>query len=192
MELVTIFEADNIEKGGIYSVRYNTGEKDEFERLFDEWADPEIVECFCNNHLEQLGIIPFGSNSLIKVAENIMDEAAELEEMLLELVESGATQEGHNLQQLFRPLDNRVYELTSLQASKASAKTRYRRYPLIRLYAIRLAPNLYIITGGAIKVTAKMADDKNLIEELNKINRVIQWLKDQDILFPEDLKKTDE
>jgi hypothetical protein len=44
------------------------------------------------------------------------------------------------------------------------------------LYAIRLESGRYIITGGAIKLTATMQERVHTLEELNKLNMVRDYL----------------
>ena len=46
----------------------------------------------------------------------------------------------------------------------------------LRLYAIRLESGRYIITGGAIKLTATMQEREHTLEELNNLNRVRDYL----------------
>jgi hypothetical protein len=46
---------------------------------------------------------------------------------------------------------------------------------LLRLYALRLSPSFFIITGGAIKLSAKM-DRPYLQHQLARINEVERWL----------------
>lgn len=188
MELVPIFVGTNPElEGGLYAVRYEPGRPDEFERLFDCWNDTEYLEAFCQEHLEDL---PGGFFREISVEEAVMDiweEAADLKEMLLELTEAGFAGDGENLQNIFKPLNNNEYVLVPLQKSKASLKTRHRPAPRLRVYAIRLAPNLYIITGGAIKLTATMSSRQHLMAELAKIARVRQWLIENGIACSDDL-----
>ena len=43
-------------------------------------------------------------------------------------------------------------------------------------YAIRLESGRYIITGGAIKLTATMQEREHTLEELNKLNKVRDYL----------------
>jgi hypothetical protein len=59
--------------------------------------------------------------------------------------------------------------------------------PRIRIYAIRLTPNLFIVTGGAIKLTATMQERPHLREELTKLEHVRTWLKENEFDIPESL-----
>lgn len=188
MKLVPIFVAENLEEAqGLWAIRYDD-ECDEYERLFDCWTDPEYLTEFYNIHIDDLYCSPFNYNKSVSdaVLETI-EEAHELEETILRLAEFGFRNEDSNLQHLFKPLVNHVYELSVLQKSKASVKTKWRPHPKLRIYAIRLAPNLYIVTGGAIKLTRGMEERPHTREELNKIERVRRWLQQKGITEPEDL-----
>lgn len=48
----------------------------------------------------------------------------------------------------------------------------------MRLYAIRLDPNLYVITGGAIKLTETMNERDHTKNELQKLEQAAVWLKE--------------
>lgn len=188
MELVPIFVGESHQDSGLWAVRYSE-DPDEFERLFDLWHDTEYLETFFRNNIHDLPRDFASSHEDIihEAVESTMDEADELEDALLTFVKGGFAQNGQNLQQIFQPLDNRVYELRTLQKSKASVKSRWRPSPKLRIYAIRLAPNLYIITGGAIKLTHTMNERPHLVEELQKIEQVRQWLQQKGISEPEDI-----
>lgn len=62
------------------------------------------------------------------------------------------------------------------------SKTKPHRKSWIRLYAIRIAKHLYVITGGAIKLTQYMKEREHTKLELQKMNRVVEFLKEQDLI----------
>ncbi|GAA4736916.1 hypothetical protein [Flavisolibacter ginsenosidimutans] len=189
MELVPIFVGTNSDDGGLWAIQYNE-ETDEFERLFDLWANVEYLESFFREHIHDLAATSWTNDTDELIEETVfslLDEAEELEDALIYYVKGGLAGNGLALQQLFKPLDNRIYELKPLQKSKASIRTRQRPNPKLRIYAIRLAPNLYIVTGGAIKLTHTMNERPHLVAELQKIERVREWLKSEGISEPEDL-----
>ena len=51
----------------------------------------------------------------------------------------------------------------------------------LRVYAIRLEKNVFVITGGAIKLTHTMQDRLHTQEELNKLNQCRQYLLDNGV-----------
>jgi hypothetical protein len=70
-------------------------------------------------------------------------------------------------------------------ATHLKSKARIRK-GWLRLYAIRLAKNCYLMTGEAIKLTQDMKRD-HLEEELKKLEHAKHFLRDNGIDFPEDL-----
>ena len=85
-----------------------------------------------------------------------------------------------NLDELFRPLENT--RLSEVLLGREKAKGQYHTHASwLRLYAIRLESGRYIITGGAIKLTATMQEREHTLEELHKLNKVRDYLLSQGI-----------
>ena len=55
----------------------------------------------------------------------------------------------------------------------------------LRLYAIKLIPGVYIITGGAIKLTATMQEREHTKNELVKMDEVRRFLLEENIIDDE-------
>ena len=174
MEIVRIFGEENAEEG-LYALRYKSNQRDEFSRLFDLWNDTEYVFNFCVNNQEDIFSAFQRHLSTEEAVEEIMDEAMLLEQQLFDYTAE------IRLQELFKPLSNNEYTLYPLQKSKASVAFRKIRRPKLRIYAIRLAPNLFIITGGSIKLTATMNDRPHLLAELKKLDLVKNWLTENEL-----------
>ena len=66
-----------------------------------------------------------------------------------------------------------------LQKEKARLKRKYGHSSWLRLYAIKLIQGNYIITGGAIKLTATMQEREHTRQELVKIDRVRRYLLEE-------------
>jgi hypothetical protein len=52
---------------------------------------------------------------------------------------------------------------------------------MIRIYALKLPDDLFLITGGTIKITAKMQDREHTKLELSKFEQTKLYLKDNGI-----------
>ena len=52
----------------------------------------------------------------------------------------------------------------------------------LRIYAIKIDENCFLITGGAIKMSQKMQDHPDSNNELSKINKAKEYLKDNDVV----------
>ena len=90
--------------------------------------------------------------------------------------------EDDDLDSLFRPLNNNETAETLLQKDKARLKKRHVHSSWLRIYAIRLSTGDYIITGGAIKLTLKMEEREHTRLELDKIERVRNFLLNEHII----------
>jgi hypothetical protein len=189
MLLVYIFGPGNLEGDGLWAVQYSDNALNIFEQVFKNWRDVEWMFNFCCEHIEDIKEFMGQEVTPEIAAEELMDEADELEKELLD----ASLREGMaaNLQALFKPLDDRDKTISVLQCSKAKAKARgkkWGKHPKLRIYAIRINPTTYVVTGGTIKLTHEMKDRIHTADELRKINRVQAWLKSDDIAYPEDLK----
>jgi len=59
----------------------------------------------------------------------------------------------------------------------------------LRIYAIKLETGRYVITGGAIKLTATMQEREHTLKELQHLNQVRDFLKTQGISDYEGFKE---
>jgi len=148
----------------LYAFKYPENETDELERVFDEWADMEFLyDFFVENEIDI-------KTSIEEAIKKINNEAIFLRKKLMELAKANPNQ----LNQLFKNLNN--YEYTNQDLSKQKARNRW-----LRLYAIKIDENNYVITGGAIKLTQLMQDRPHTNQELIKINKCRDYLKDHGV-----------
>ena len=86
-----------------------------------------------------------------------------------------------NLDRFFRPLENN----RSSEMILGKEKGRPHRRSWLRLYAIKLSVGIYIITGGAIKLTRTMQEREHTLQELEKMEKVRNFLVREHV-FDED------
>lgn len=77
---------------------------------------------------------------------------------------------------IFRPLENNRSRDILLGKEKAKLMCRPEHPSWLRLYAIKLEPGCYIITGGAIKLTRTMEERQHTLIELQKLEKVRNFL----------------
>ncbi|PRY09818.1 hypothetical protein CLV24_11722 [Pontibacter ummariensis] len=189
MELVPIF-ADP--KPSIFAVLFDeegdeTEENvDEFRKAFSLWGDVEYLERFFEENRLDLESGFYGNMTVSEAVEVTLEEAQALEDKLYELAENRQFDGSDNLEAIFRSLDNNDYKTTSLQRSKAYGG---RRKSWLRIYAIRIAPNLFVITGGAIKLTLQMGERAHTRKELMKLDRVRYFLKEEGLIDESDFER---
>ena len=165
MEIVHIFGEC------LYAMKYDDEAKDEFSRLFELWNDPEYLEDFFNEHKKDLNSGFWKTTQIFDAMFETFDYASELEEKLLTLAENKNSQHQTGLETLFKPLHNSQSSVYTLGHTKAKATW-------LRIYALRIEKDVYLITGGAIKLTLQMEIREHTKEELRKLERCREYLKE--------------
>ena len=186
MKIRLIFGPKEAPEEGLWAMRWDGEPTDAFRKLLVDWADPEYMFKFCVDHLLDVQH-KFGyAIDPVVAATELMDEAQVLKELLYRL--GTRRQPDAQLQQVFKPLGNEG-SLTELQLSKASVKGRTYKDPKLRIYAVRVGENTYVVTGGAIKLTDRMGERPHTQAQLERVQRARDWLKSENIIYPEDLKE---
>jgi len=101
-----------------------------------------------------------------------IDQAKRLECVMLDITPEA------NLDILFKHLENSRYWEMVLGREKAYGDGGYRHQSWLRIYAIKIEPGVYLVTGGAIKLTATMEQRSHTLAELAKMERVRNYLLD--------------
>lgn len=174
MEIVNIFV---LVEESLYSVHYDTEPQHEFARLFDLWRDAEYLEQFFRTHIEDLKNGIWGDISIEEAMFRTREEANRLEEELIDIAELGKEDQYNTLSSLFKPLHNTTTSIESFESNKVTGDE---RNSWLRIYAIRIESNLFLVTGGAIKLTKTMNEREHLLHELSKFDLVREFLKDED------------
>lgn len=174
MEIVHIFGEC------LYAIKYDGETKDEFRRLFDLWNDPEFLEDFFSEHQKDLFNDFWKTSGVFDAIFKTYEFASELEEQILKLAGSRKSQHLPGLETIFKPLHNSQSNVYTLNLSKAKATW-------LRIYALRVEKDVYLITGGAIKLTLMMEARTHTKEELRKINMCRDFLIAQGIVDHEGL-----
>lgn len=170
----------------LYSVQFEGSTLDELADIFDKWSDVEYLHDFFTQHIKDLqnGFYDdqYGMLSVENAVEITLNEALDLEEELLSLAKQGK-EAGPNLQRIFKPLDNNDYKQQSLQKNKATGAN---RKSWLRIYAIRIGPNTFVICGGGIKLTPTMNEVAHLRLALSKLDITKNHLKEIGVLDEDD------
>jgi hypothetical protein len=148
----------------------------EFRRLFDFWNDPIRLRTFFEEHEEDLKDDYWEGITIDEAIEKTRKEAKKLEAILLEYAEKGKTTRTRNLSMLFKPLSNgKIEKKLEKDKVKVDGKKTW-----IRLYAIRIDHNFFMICGGAIKLRKTLNDRTYLLKELQKLEITRNYLMDDD------------
>lgn len=169
MKIVTIFAPY------LYAIKYSGEKFDELQRLFMEWRDLEHTASFFEEHSNDLEYFN------IDIDEAVLEtfkETKAFQRNLFQLTKKG----NPNLDSIFRNLDNREFRI--LQLWKQKSKRRW-----LRLYAIRIDTNVYLITGGAIKLTKTMEERPHTLLELSKLEKCKNYLNDNGVFDSDSFKE---
>lgn len=154
----------------LWAVKYPEKDTDELTLLFRNWSNFNYLLDFFLNNLDDLQNF-FHVERVREAIQDTFEDAGELEKLILDFPYT------ENLDGLFHPLslaDNRAVELTR---EKARNWERERHASWLRVYAIRVEKNVFIVTGGAIKLTPAMQDRPQTQAELDKMNKCRDFLK---------------
>ena len=164
----------------LWSVKYPEKEVDELTMLFRNWSNGSYLLDFFLSNMEDLKNF-FHIQRLSNAVKDTVEDAQVLQKLILDFPYT------EHLDGLFHPLslaDNRVQEMTR---EKARNWNRSRHASWLRIYAIRVEEDVFVITGGAIKLTPAMQDRPHTQKELEKLNQCREYLKSNGVIDRESL-----
>ena len=179
-----MFALEIINNDSLYSVKYEENDENELRIIFNQWSDTEYLEQFFEDNKTDLQREFYNYISIEEAILRTLDEAEKLEDELIRIAKAGQTNRYENLQTFFKPLYDNEYPLPKHQKSKAYGSL-FKSW--LRLYAIRVEPNVFIITGGAIKLTKTMNDRPHLIKELDKLEKVKRFFEEEELIDNESI-----
>ena len=150
MKIVAIFA----EK--LYACQYDKETLNEYARLMNLWTD--VV------YLRQYASQNYIADKWNFITE-VMQDAKFIDNLIEEIIRDRA-----QLESFFRPLNDIETGVKILSFQKG------KRYKL-RVYAVKLDKNLFLITGGAIKLVHKMKEHLDTQIEKDKLEQVKIYLK---------------
>ena len=159
MEIVNIFATY------LYAFRYDNIDN-EYRRLIKLWTDTEYVKKFAEDNN-----IKNKNNFIDKVAQ----DADDIDDFLKYIVE-----DGNLLGDYFAPYNDSElgFKILSLQKGKKKQSN-------LRIYAIKIAENLFVITGGAIKITQTTQEHQDTKKEHTKLKQAKQYLESEGVFDEE-------
>lgn len=154
----------------LWAVKAQDKEADELTLLFRNWTNGDYLLDFFMEHFDDLKGY-FHIERLDEAVSDTFEDAEGLQELVLDFPYT------EHLDSLFKPLDITDAQSTELSREKARNWDRKRHASWLRIYAIRLDPDVYVVTGGAIKLTRTMQEREHTALELQKLNRCKAFLK---------------
>ena len=169
---------DITEDGRLWAVRYDGDEDNILYSLFDQWNDVAWLRSFFKANSKDLESY-FKITNINDAITRTIDDSEKLEAIMMDISPEA------NLDFIFRPLSNSRIAEYLLGKEKARLKNLVGRSSWLRIYAIKLARGVYVVTGGAIKLTATMQEREHTAAELAKIEKVRNFLLDENIIDDE-------
>ena len=155
--------------------------EDEYARFLREGRDIDLLEDFFQRNWNdvEFGFHRAKANDLFEAIERTVVDVVDIND-IIRRSEAG---EECDLSQFFRPLDNTEYR-NAYRLSKG-----YQGGSWVRLYAVRLQPNLFVISGWSIKLTKNNNDRDHTKHEIVKIGMVNAFLEENCLEYSEDFEK---
>ena len=154
-----------LENDKLWAVRYDGNDDNILQKIFEQWSNPIWLVDFFTENISDLESY-FKITDLNRAIFDTIDDSNELQCLILDITPDA------DLDKIFRPLENNRTNEIVLGKEKAKLRNRPRHASWLRLYAIKLEPGCYIITGGAIKLTQKMEERSHTLQELRKMEQV--------------------
>ncbi len=158
----------------LWAVEYEGAQSNCFDLLFSQWYDMNWLRGFFKENLADLSTF-FHITDVYEAVLETIDEAKRLECLMLDISPSA------DLDVLFKHLENTRFSEMALGREKTKGDGSYRHPSWLRIYAIKIEPGVYLVTGGAIKLTATMAERSHTLAELAKMERVRNYLLDNSV-----------
>lgn len=163
------------ENGHLWAVRYEDCLDNVLDTLFGQWNDVAWLRTFFNNNLNDLSAY-FKVTDVNQAIYDTIEDSERLQCLIMDISPDV------NLDEIFRPLENFRSSEMLLSKEKARLKNTSGHASWLRIYAIKLNPGIYIITGGAIKLTRTMQERGHTLVELARMEKVRNFLLENDIV----------
>lgn len=176
MKIVPIFADVNIPKG-LFEICLKpdtTPISNEYDAFINWVFDWQNLHKFFKDRQHLLKKNPYFPNTVYDASKRTFEEMSQLEQHLLHAKNNSLEQLCGFLQENFKPLNNQSSIGEELQPSKTRGAD---KNCWIRIYAVRVNPEMFIVTGGAIKLVHTIKEDSILVDERSKLLRVRDYLK---------------
>ena len=166
---------DITEDGRLWATRYDGDQDNALYLLFDQWNDVMWLRNFFKANINDLSSY-FHITDINTAITDTIEDSERLQRVMLDISPEA------NLDEIFRPLENSRTTEIVLGKEKARLKNKPKHASWLRIYAIKLEPGIFVITGGAIKLTATMQEREHTQRELDKMEKVRNFLLNEDII----------
>lgn len=171
----TAMKFDQItDNANLWAVRYEESTDNVLDAILDQWNDVSWLRAFFKKNISDLAAY-FKITDVNQAIYDTIEDSDKLQCLIMDLSPDA------NLDLIFRHLENGRASEMILGKEKARLHDRPKHASWLRIYAIKLEPGIYIITGGAIKLTRTMQEREHTLLELAKMERVRRFMLDNGI-----------
>lgn len=159
----------------LWAVRYDDCLDNVLDSILGQWNDVVWLRNFFKANLNDLTSY-FKITDVNEAIYDTIEDSERLQCLIMDISPDA------NLDELFRPLDNnRTLEML-LGKEKARLHNTPKHASWLRIYAIKLEPGIYVITGGTIKLTRTMQEREHTLVELARMEKVRRFMLDNYIM----------
>lgn len=153
----------------LWAVRYDDCLDNVLDTMLDQWNDVSWLRTFFKQNIGDLASY-FKITDVNQAIYDTIEDSERLQCLIMDISPDA------DLDKIFRPLENnRTLEML-LGKEKARLHDTPRHTSWLRIYAIKLEPGIYVITGGAIKLTRTMQEREHTLVELARMEKVRRFL----------------
>ena len=162
----------------LWAVVYDGDTQNILKKVFDQWGDLDYLESFFRENVLDL-MSYFSITDLEEAIFRTVEDANQMKSVILDIKPDA------DLDKYFRPLENQRWREMLLSKEKAKGII---RPSWLRLYALRFDSNLYLISGGTIKLTRTMNEREHTLRELVKLETISHYLIERGVCDLDGLK----
>ena len=159
----------------LWAVRYEDCLDNVLDSMFGQWNDVVWLRSFFKQNISDLESY-FKITDVNQAIYDTIEDGERLQCLIMDISPDA------DLDKIFRPLENSRTSEILLGKEKARLRNTPRHASWLRIYAIKLEPGIYIVTGGAIKLTRTMQGREHTLIELARMEKVRRFLLDNDIV----------
>ncbi len=161
--------------GRLWAVRYAGDNDNILYRILDQWNDVFWLREFFKENIDDLASY-FKITDVNVAIYDTIEDAEYLQCLILDISPEA------DLDKIFRHLEPIRSSDMLLGKEKVRLANRQGHASWLRIYAIRLSQGIYIITGGAIKLTSTMQEREHTLAELSRLEQVRSYLISENII----------
>lgn len=158
----------------LWAVRYEDSADNALYTIFELWNDVTWLRDFFKQNITDLAVY-FKITDVNQAIYDTIEDSERLQCLIMDISPDA------NLDYIFRPLENSRTSEIILGKEKARLKETPHHASWLRIYAIKLEPGIYVITGGAIKLTRTMQEREHTLLELARMEKVRRFMIENDI-----------